>query len=275
MQEHRKIILIFVIFVVGTITISTINDIFALHAEDFITKQLKEQIESSSLILTTGFVNTQTDSYSISDNIEIRHIYPGQMMRIYGLTTDGYPFYVVHRENLEDQTISGTIFTASGPESIIMNLDVNLEPIMPIETGPLELEAPGPESLPIKAVVLMPHHTYWRQFLNVNVKVFEADSNWLDDYWFKSNLVANVPVLIEISHETGKHLTTIEGITDDNGYFQGSYYIVENLVRGGKYNVHLEVGYQSNFKVQELVTFVRGEIVGARDDVANFTNSTK
>ena len=262
MQEHRKIILIFVIFVVGTITISTINDIFALHAEDFITKQLKEQIESSSLILTTGFITTESNSYSISDNIEIRHVYPGKMMRIAGTTDNGYPFYVIQK----DSTVFGTVFTINGHESVV-----------PYAPGPEVLQSDSVESEPVqqdqelKAVILLPHHTYWRQFLNVNVKVFDADSNPLNDYWFKSNLVANVPVLIEISHETGTHLGTIEGITDDNGFFRGSQYITENLVRDGKYIVHLEIGHESNIQVQELNTFVRGEVVGSRDDKFNKT----
>ena len=259
MNEDRKIILIFVIFVVGTITISTINDIFALHAEDFITKQLKEQIESSSLILTTGFVTTESNSYSISDNIEIRHVYPGKMMRIAGTTDNGYPFYVIQK----DSTVFGTVFTINGHESVV-----------PYAPGPEVLQSDSLESEPVqqdqelKAVVLLPHHTYWRQFLNVNVKVFDADSNRLNDYWFKSNLVANVPVLIEISHESGTHLGTIEGITDDNGFFRGSQYITENLVLPGAYGVTVTI---DDNQVQEFTTFVRGEVIGSRDDRFNKT----
>ena len=264
MQQHNKIILIFVIFVVGTIIISTINDVFALHAEDFITKQLKLELEESSLILTTGNVTTATDSYSISDNIEIRHIYPGEMMRISGTLDNGYPFYAIQK----DSTVSGTLFTENGPQLVV--------------SGPVHALVPGPgtsvenlvdsiQDQEVKAVVLIPHHTYWRQFLNVNVKVFDAAANPLNDYWFKSNLVANIPVLIEISHESGTHLGTIEGITDDNGYFQASQYITENLVRDGKYIVHLEIGDESNIQVQELNTFVRGEVVGSRDDKFNKT----
>jgi len=263
--SNESLSFLVILVIVTIVSFSTINDVFANHQDDLITQPLKAEMQDASPILSTGFISTSTTNYLISNQFEVRHIWAGDLMRVSGVTVDGYPYYIIHKMNFNDLEISGKILVDGKVIPIIKNIIVQeapvvvpeiKEPILTVEEDPI----------PIKAVILQPHSTYWRSTYNINIKVFEADQNSRNDYWYRGYLVPDVPIVVDITHENGNHLTTIQGKTDQSGHFEGQYYIIENLVQAGKYFVHVVAGDEKSGDVKDLTTFVIGEVIGARAD---------
>jgi len=211
--------------------------------------------EENVIILQTGIILTAEGEYTISNNFQTRIVQDGKIIRISGVTTTGEIFYAYQKTTEKDIILKGKI----------LDNDRFIRIIKPIQIFNESLTDETQKSQPIKMVILQPHSTYWRQTYTINVKVFEEDKNPSNDYWFKSSLVPNVPVLIEINHENGRHLATIKGITNDDGYFKGQYLVKDNLDWAGKYNVHVVAGDESFNTTQDLTTFIIGEIIGARN----------
>jgi len=211
--------------------------------------------EENLVILQTGLISTAEGEYALSNNFQTRIVQDGKIIRISGVTTTGEIFYAYQKTTEKDIILKGKI------------LDNNrfIPIIKPIQVFDESLTDGTQKSQPIKMVILQPHSTYWRQTYAINVKVFEVDKNPSNDYWYKSYLVPNVPILIEINHENGRHLTTIEGITNDDGYFKGQYFVTDNLDWAGKYNVHVLAGDESFSTTQDLTTFIIGEVIGTRN----------
>ncbi len=240
------------VFIILTIVLfSNISEISAIHQDDPITAALKEKIESDSPILDNRKISDGTYDYIISADAQIRHIRAGDVMRIAGTTIDGHSYYAIQMYDHKGIIVTtGTMIIENKPYSISQVI----EELIPIPAQQQKIPEPiVEEKVPVKGVVLIPHTTYWREDMIINVKAFEEDSNSRNDYWYKSNLVPDVPVVIDINHENGDHLTTIRGTTDTNGYFQATHYITENIVRGGKYIVEILVG---DIHKQTVSTFV-------------------
>ena len=211
--------------------------------------------EENFVVFQTGIISTENRDYAISNNFEMRIIQDGRIMRLSGITTTGEPYYVFQKIVDSNTIVKGKILVNDKFIPIIQSRSVVEEKQI------VDME----QSIPIKMVISQPHDIYWRQIYTINVKVFEADKNPLNNYWFKEYLVPNVPILIDINHESGRHLTTIEGTTNEDGYFKGQYYVRDNLDWGGKYNVHVVAGDEANNDTEDLTTFIIGEIIGARN----------
>jgi len=211
--------------------------------------------EENFVVFQTGIISTENRDYAISNNFEMRIIQDGRIMRLSGITTTGEPYYVFQKTVNSNTIVKGKILVNDKFIPIIQSRSVVEEKQI------VDME----QSIPIKMVISQPHDIYWRQIYTINVKVFEADKNPLNNYWFKEYLVPNVPILIDINHESGRHLTTIEGTTNEDGYFKGQYYVRDNLDWGGKYNVHVVAGDEANNDTEDLTTFIIGEIIGARN----------
>ena len=260
--------LVFTILTIsGLVLFSNILETSAMHQDDIITQNLKAKIQDASPLLETGLVSTSSKDYRISNQFEIRHIWPVELMRMSGVTVEGYPYYIIHKMNFKDLEISGKILVNGKTISIINNIIVETPPVV-VEEIKEPILTVEEDPIPNKAVMLQPQSTYWRGTYNINIKVFEADQNSRNDYWYRSYLVPDVPIVVDITHENGNHLTTIHGKTDQSGHFEGQHYIVENLVQAGKYFVHVVVGDEKSGDTKDLTTFVISEVVGARTDTS-------
>jgi len=255
--------LVFTILTIsGLVLFSNVLETSARHQDDIITQNLKAKIQDASPLLDTGLVSTPSKDYRISNQFEIRHIWPGELMRMSGVTVDGYPFYAIHKMNFNDIEISGTILVGGKTIPIIKNIVVEESPIVIQQTVEEPIVIVEEDPIPIKAVILQPHTTYWRGTYNINIKVFEADQNSQNNYWYREYLVPDVPVSVQINHEDGNLLTILNGKTDQNGHFEGQYFITENIVKGGKYLVEVIVGDETVGYKQNLVTFITPIIPG-------------
>ncbi len=244
-----------IITISGLVLLSNISEISAIHQDDPITAALKDQMEQDSTILDNRKISDGTYDYIISADAQVRHIRAGDVMRIAGTTIDGYPYYAIqqydHKGNI---ATSGIILIENIRLDIFHVIDEEFVPVTILQEEPELIIEEDP--IPVKAVILQPHTTYWRDTYNINIKVFEADQNSQNDYWYREYLVPDVPISVQINHEDGTHLTTIQGITDQNGHFEGQYYITENIVKGGKYLVEVIVGDESTGDKQNLLTFI-------------------
>lgn len=213
--------------------------------------------EENILALQFGIVSTSSQDYALSQEFEARIIQDGRIMRLSGITTTGEQYYLYQKTVGEDTIVKGKILVNS-----------KFIPIIKSEERFDESFTEDSQKLqPITMATLQPQSVYWRQIYTINVKIFEEEKNPSNDYWYKEFLVPNIPILIEINHENGRHLTTIEGITNDDGYFKGQYHVRDNLDWAGKYNVHIVAGSDSFGATQDLTMFIIPQVIGT-------TNST-
>ncbi len=236
-----------------TVMISVLSVVFFAQIDN----QTAFGFEENILVLQTGIISTSNQDYALSQEFDTRIIQDGRIMRLSGITTTGELYYLYQKIVGDDTIVKGKILVNNKFISIIKSVESFDESL----TDDLQ------KSQPITLAILQPQNTYWRQIYTINVKVFEEDKNPSNDYWYKEYLVSNIPILIEINHENGRHLTTIEGITNDNGYFRGQYVVRDNLDWGGKYNVHVVAGDDSFTVTQDLTTFIIPIVIGT-------TNST-
>jgi len=141
---------------------------------------------------------------------------------------------------------------------------IDIEPIVteptitePIITEPIITE---PEPTPFKFLVKQPHSTWWRQEYKFNAKAFELDANPLNQFDYFEGLVPGVHFRVDIAREDGTHLVTLEDNADDKGYYLAKYFIVENLIKPGKYLVNVAASKNGFITTQNFTTFVIGQV---------------
>lgn len=101
--------------------------------------------------------------------------------------------------------------------------------------------------------------TYWTQVFNIDVQSYDAKIN--DNptlYPFEGRLGnANVTVLLSIQ---GELITTLQGVTSDNGYWDGEYYVPENISPPGEYIVDILLSYHNQTISETSSMFVIGTV---------------
>lgn len=203
-------------------------------------------LEEQSTILQTGILSTATKDYQISNDLQIRTVLDGKLMRISGTTIDGYPYYVIHRLIDDEIQVWGKIF-----------LDNKLVPII-YRSQPISEPEQQPEGPELLLIVYQPHSTCWSHEYKITTRVYDADLNPNANFDQKSGYLEGVKVNVTLTHENGQVLTTFGGITDDHGYYTGKFYVTENIVKAGKYNVQVTGANEAHTVTQEFITFIFG-----------------
>jgi hypothetical protein len=103
------------------------------------------------------------------------------------------------------------------------------------------------------------HRTDWQEEYTLTARVFDANKNPKPEFYDNFGFLPGVDIFVNITHELGIPLTTFEGQTDEKGYFHKQYHITENLVRTGKYFVHVVADNGITNDSKDLVTFIFSE----------------
>ena len=60
-------------------------------------------------------------------------------------------------------------------------------------------------------------------------------------------------------------LTQFSGQTNSKGFWDGNYFVLQNLVLGGKYLVEVDVTYLESKNFQSFETFIISDFIGNSD----------
>ena len=203
--------------------------------------------EENILALQTGIISTNSQDYAISQEFETRIIQDGRIMRLSGVTATGEYYYLYQKMIGDDTVVKGKIFVNDAFVPIIFNEEL------------LEHKIQQPDTDLIMAVKLS-DYTYSNYEFVISVKAFDGEINSQPRYNSRIGTLENVFVNVTISDRFGNHVTTLNGVTDSTGVFQGNYLVLEGIVDQGEYNVNVMMSDGNSNISESFTTFFRGDI---------------
>jgi len=165
--------------------------------------------------------------------------------------------FVVHSENI-------LIYANGiGNEHYLINsylLGSNqLDPIR-LETIPTLEDANGikEDTKPIEMIVLVRQNfkTFWKENYNIAIKVFDKDINQNPQFHQSFGAVNQAEIVVTLKELNGERSVKLTGQTNSKGFWNGSLFVNQNIIPGGKYIVEVDVTYLDSNNFQKFETFV-------------------
>jgi len=165
--------------------------------------------------------------------------------------------FVVHSENI-------LIYANGiGNEHYLINsylLGSNqLDPIrlvtVPTQDVTTEIED---NSLPIEMIVLVQQNfkTFWKENYNIAIKVFDKAINSNPQFYQSFGAVNQAEIDVTLKELDGEKSIKLTGQTNSKGFWNGSLFVNQNLIPGGKYIVEVNVTYLDSNNFQKFETFI-------------------
>jgi len=165
--------------------------------------------------------------------------------------------FVVHSENI-------LIYAKGiGNEHYLINIYLlggnQLDPIR-LETVPTQDATTGikEDVKPIEMIVLVQQNfkTFWNENYNIAIKVFDKDINQNPQFYQSFGTVNLAEIDVTLKELDGGKLTKLTGQTNSKGFWNGSLFVNQNLMPGGKYIVEVDVTYLDSNNFQKFETFI-------------------
>jgi hypothetical protein len=171
--------------------------------------------------------------------------------------------FVVHSENI-------LIYAKGlGNEHYLINsylLGSNqLNPIrlvtVPSQDGTTVIED---DSIPLEMIVLVQQDikTFWNDVYDIEVKVFDKAINPNPQFYQSLGAINQAKIDVTLKNFDGEKLTKLTGQTNSKGFWDGDYFVFQNLVAGGTYIVEVNVTYLDSNNSQKFETFIVSDIRG-------------
>ena len=174
---------------------------------------------SEIIFLQSGILQTEENEFLISNEFNIREFFNGNIVRVSGQTIEGFPYITYSR--MSDQSIDtqGVIFI-SGQFVKLSFME------KPIENEDIEEKV---EDILITTQYTQRAHS--KQFVFIDVKIFEKEENKNNDFNQNYAYVTNTNIQVVIVDENLENIFTATGITNDKGLFETKYLIPDNSKR--------------------------------------------
>jgi len=98
--------------------------------------------------------------------------------------------------------------------------------------------------------------TFWNGNYDIEIKVFDRTINSKPQFFQSFGAINQATVDVTLKDIEGNELTHLTGQTNSNGFWEGDYFVRQNLVSGGKYLVEVNVTYLNSNNVQKFETFI-------------------
>jgi len=171
------------------------------------------------IFLQTGILDTTENKFQISNDISIRSFFNGNIIRVSGITIEGFPYITYSKISDENMDTHGMIF--------INNKFVKLSFIEKSN----ETEEIIDKEDDLALAVQYTQRAHSKQFIFIDVKVFEKDQNNYSDYNQNYGYINNANINIIIIDEENNKVFSSNGITNDKGLFETKYMIPDNSKR--------------------------------------------
>ena len=204
MKFHIFAVCVFV-FIIGTVTVD-----YALGQTDPLTE---------INFLQSGLIHSDENEFNISNDINIREFFNGKIIRISGQTIEGFPYITYSKISDENIDTHGMIF--------VNNKFVKLSFIEKSN----ETEEIIDKEDDLALAVQYTQRAHSKQFIFIDVKVFEKDQNNYSDYNQNYGYINNTNINIIIIDEENNKVFSSNGITNDKGLFETKYTIPDNSKR--------------------------------------------
>jgi hypothetical protein len=174
--------------------------------------------------------------------------------------------FVVHSENI-------LIYAKGlGNENYLINsylLGSNqLDPIR-LVTVPSEDVTPLLEnnltSLELIVLVQQDIKTFWNDTYDIEIKVFDKAINPNPQFYQSLGAINQAEVKVTLKDVDGIELTQFSGQTNSKGFWDGDYFVLQNIVSGGEYFVEVNVTYLESTNFQSFETFIISDTKDTKD----------
>lgn len=169
--------------------------------------------------LQLGLIYSSENQFHISNDMNIREFSNGNIIRISGQTIEGFPYITYSKISDEKIYTSGVIF--------VNNQFVKLSFV----ERPIQIEKIDKKNNDIDIVVQYTQRAHSKQFIFIDIKIFDKEQNTYIDYNQNYGYVSNTNVNVNITNENKQEIFSSTGITDDKGLFETKYLIPDNSKR--------------------------------------------
>ncbi len=114
------------------------------------------------------------------------------------------------------------------------------------------------DSIPLEMIVLVQQDikTFWNDVYDIEVKVFDKDVNPNPQFYQSLGAIDQAEIDVTLKNLDGEKLTKLTGQTNSKGFWDGDYFVFQNLVAGGTYIVEVDVTYLDSNNFQKFETFI-------------------
>ena len=167
----------------------------------------------------TGELGTLENQFQISSELNIREFFNGNIIRVSGVTVEGFPYITYSMISEEQISTRGVIFIQGEFEKLDFSKKVINETIIPEKDENISL------------LVKYTQRAYSEKYVYVDVKVYDKDQNQLNDFNLNYGFLQDVEINIKFTDEDGQIVFSSNGTTNQNGLFESKYLIPENSKR--------------------------------------------
>lgn len=169
--------------------------------------------------LQSGEINTVKNQFLISNEINIREFFNGNIVRVSGQTIEGFP-YITYSKILDDKIDTHGIIFISGK---FVKLSFEEKPI------PAEIIIEKKDDLGV--LVQYTQRVYSKQFAQIEVKIYDKQQNKLNDFNLNYGHISNTNIEILVMDEDNQEFYFSSGITNNKGFFETEFLIPDNSKR--------------------------------------------
>ena len=200
---------------------NTIVVVFILIIGTVATNYASGQVDPLTEInfLQSGLIYSDENQFNISNDIAIREFFNGNIIRISGQTIEGFPYITYSKVSDKNIDTHGIIFI----NNQFVKLSFEEKPIVVVETQDKKDD--------LASAVQYTQRVYSKQFIIIDVKVFDKEQNSYGNYNQNYGYVPNTNVTIVITDEDNNEVFSSNGITNDKGLFGTNYLIPDNSKR--------------------------------------------
>jgi len=113
-------------------------------------------------------------------------------------------------------------------------------------------------SLPVELIVLVQQdfRTFWNDSYNIEIKVFDKAINSNPQFYQSLGAIDQAEIKVILKNIDGEELTKLRGQTNSQGFWDGDYFVQQNLISGGTYIVEVNVTYLDSNNFQKFETSI-------------------
>ncbi|MCV0430043.1 hypothetical protein [Nitrosopumilus sp.] len=166
----------------------------------------------------TGTIHTSENEFQISDLINVRGLLDDKIIRVSGLTLEGFP-YITYSKILGDKIDTyGVIFIQGEFKKL------NFEQVI-FEDKKVEKDEN------ILLLVKYTQRAYSEKTIYVDVKTYDKTQNKLNEFNQNYGYISNAGINLKLTNEEGEEIFSSNGTTNQRGLFETQYLIPENSKR--------------------------------------------
>jgi len=197
--------------------------------------------------LQTGELVTSKNQFQISNDLIIREFFSGKIIRVSGQTIEGFPYITYSKISNDEINTHGVIF--------IQGKFINLLFVEKFIEGNKENE----KSNDLSVLTQYTQRVYSKQFVKIDIKIFDKEQNKLNDFNQNYGYVPNTNVDLVITNVDSQRIFSSNGTTNDKGFFETQYLIPENSKRE-TLSIKINAENENSASSKILQIFILGEI---------------